>query len=215
MLTEQMRHFDLLAQGSGDWENILFLVIVGFFWLAGALAKTLSARKGTAQQQRSGRPTPQAGRPRETWQQRLARKAQEMQQAAQAERQRLEPQTQERTQQTRPRPAGEISVRTDTKGDSVMVYQPPAVPQERSAVRPRPAKPAVAAVRQQITIEPPKPLEPPQAALAVSSSAVPDGHSLAVVDSSDPDALKRAILHYEIFGKPLALRDPSQEAAVF
>jgi hypothetical protein len=31
-----------------------------------------------------------------------------------------------------------------------------------------------------------------------------------VVDYGDPDALKKAILQYEILGKPLALRDPSE-----
>ncbi|MBA7714344.1 hypothetical protein ES703_123364 [subsurface metagenome] len=31
-----------------------------------------------------------------------------------------------------------------------------------------------------------------------------------LLDYSDPDDLKRAILHYEILGRPLSLRDPSQ-----
>ena len=31
----------------------------------------------------------------------------------------------------------------------------------------------------------------------------------AILDLDDPDALRRAILHYEILGKPIALRDLS------
>ena len=34
--------------------------------------------------------------------------------------------------------------------------------------------------------------------------------SEVLADYEDPDELKRAILHYEILGKPLALRDPSK-----
>ena len=34
--------------------------------------------------------------------------------------------------------------------------------------------------------------------------------SEVISDYEDPDELKRAILHYEILGKPLALRDPSR-----
>jgi hypothetical protein len=37
----------------------------------------------------------------------------------------------------------------------------------------------------------------------------------AVIDYSDPDALKKAILHYEILGKPLALRDESAQGSAF
>ncbi len=43
-------------------------------------------------------------------------------------------------------------------------------------------------------------------------SEIPQAKHLAeiLLDYSDPNELKRAILHYEILGKPLSLRDPSQ-----
>ena len=34
-----------------------------------------------------------------------------------------------------------------------------------------------------------------------------------LIDYADPDELRRAILHYEILGKPLSLRDPSERIA--
>ena len=37
----------------------------------------------------------------------------------------------------------------------------------------------------------------------------------AIIDYSDPDALKKAILHYEILGKPLAVRDESEQTRAF
>jgi hypothetical protein len=34
-----------------------------------------------------------------------------------------------------------------------------------------------------------------------------------LIDYSDPDAVRRAIVQYEILGKPLALRDPLERTA--
>ena len=59
----------------------------------------------------------------------------------------------------------------------------------------------------------PRPVKP--------GAASPAGRELtrhgaqAVLDYSDPDALRRAILHYEILGKPLSLRDPFGRFATF
>jgi hypothetical protein len=36
-----------------------------------------------------------------------------------------------------------------------------------------------------------------------------------LVNYDDPDALKRAILHYEILGRPVALRDPFERTAEY
>jgi len=36
-----------------------------------------------------------------------------------------------------------------------------------------------------------------------------------IIDYDDPDALKKAILHYEILGKPLALRDMPEPSTTF
>lgn len=218
MQMEPLKQLDLLAHASENWENILFLVIMAVFWLAGALTKVLARKKGTAQQQqRPGRSPTQPARPHETWQQRIVRKAREMQQAAETERRIPEQHVRERTQATRPRPGGEISVRMDQKGDSVMVYQPPASYPERPAARPQEARQAVLAARQQITPEPSGAFVSPQVTeKPPASPPAPDEfHPLAAIDYSDPDALKNAILQYEILGKPLALREPSQEAAVF
>ncbi len=45
---------------------------------------------------------------------------------------------------------------------------------------------------------------------AIGSEAQPEEAIFeALLDFDDPDDLKRAILHYEILGKPLSLRDPS------
>ena len=65
-----------------------------------------------------------------------------------------------------------------------------------------------------IMAAPPGPLKPDeiQQGLARDSGGF---EPAAVIDYSDPDALKKAILHYEILGKPLALRDEAAQTSVF
>ena len=62
--------------------------------------------------------------------------------------------------------------------------------------------------------EPTKPLDPETVELSTQHD--PGGYEPGVIiDYSDPEALRKAILHYEILGKPLALRDTSDETATF
>jgi len=226
LLIELAGQFDLLAQGQGldQWGDIIILLVMAALWLAGALAKVLTGKKRAGQQQPDqSRPAAPVAAQRESWQQRLVRKAKEIQEAAEAERRKMEQETQARSQPARPRPSparspsplgGEVAVRTDRKGDSVMVYQPPAINKEREIARQREARDAILAVSQQPLMEPSIPLEPlrPSAELIGPSS---DLQPWTLIDYSDPDALKKAILHYEILGKPLALRDPPGDLAAF
>lgn len=243
MPAELAVQLDWLAQGPNleDWGDVLVIAIMALLWLAGALAKVLTSRKGSQQE---GQAHPQA-RKRETWQERLARKAQEMQRAAEAKGRQLEQEARARTQTARPSPpAGKITVRTDQKGDSVMVYERPAgepqTQRQQQAARQRSARQAiqaagkraatVPAVEPQIEIggpgyepalegmtgvlgEPPESLVP--AAVRSEASREPAGgfHLGAIIDYSDPDALRKAILHYEILGKPIALREPQDDAS--
>jgi hypothetical protein len=62
--------------------------------------------------------------------------------------------------------------------------------------------------------EPPGPLKPGEVQQGPSRDTG-GFEPTAVIDYSDPDALKKAILHYEILAKPLALRDESAQASVF
>ena len=44
-----------------------------------------------------------------------------------------------------------------------------------------------------------------------TAQAVPAAEPKPVLDFGDPDELRRAILHYEILGKPISLRDRSEQ----
>lgn len=208
--------------GAEDWGDVIILVMMGLFWLVGAVVKLLSSKK-TSDKKTSEHQRRQAGSgakatpAKETWQQRLARKAREIQEAAQAERATEQPRPVARTKPAGPRPAhqrppagGRIAVRTDAKGDSVMVYQQPEPVQERQASAQRKAMDAVLTAGQQLLSEPVGPLDTSVASHAEPQTSDAGPQAVGVVDYGDPDALKKAILQYEILGKPLALRDPSE-----
>ncbi len=246
--------FGLLAQGTGfeDWANILFVAVMAGLWLLGALIKTVS-KKGTPEQAGQEDASKERRRPRETWQDRLVRKAEEMQRRIEEEaglREQGKPPRPVRpaSRQSPQAPGGKITIRSDSKGESVMVYEPPqpqsqpSTEREHHAARQREAQRAVAAAGQYaakqappvetpiaisvpklepamqdlagVTAEPPKPLEPGETPQRPAREAT--GFEVAaVIDYSDPDALKKAVLHYEILGRPLSLRDAPDQTSLF
>ncbi|MBP7053391.1 MAG: hypothetical protein KBE65_20470 [Phycisphaerae bacterium] len=221
---------DLLAQGLDidQWGDILVIVVMAVLWLGGTLAKALTARKGSAQsrQQKEQAAAKGQGGRRETWQERLTRKVQEIQQAAQqAQARQSKPQTRPRSSAQAPQPpTGKITIRRGTQGDSVMVYERPApspiretaydaVPVNRKTTGPGPVEPEVA-----LPVE--RSLQPVASDSARKAASRPDTQSESfpheeIFDTADSDALRKAILHYEILGKPMALRSPSEEASTF
>ena len=228
----------LLAQRGRDtneWVNVLFVVVVAVLYAVGALIKGAGAKA----QKREGQGQP-AQRQRETWLQRLARKAEEMQRAAEARTKqaatgmrRLTAEAREQqakspraaTPPTSP-PQGPLTTRPGRGGQSILVYEqgtPESTSerQQRAAhlrrarepaaeqKRPRQLQPAAGPKRP----EEPAAIEPiakPVHDMELEPTTVP---ALLIIDYTDPDAMKKAILHYEIIGKPLALRDPFQRIA--
>jgi hypothetical protein len=237
-----------LAQRSDfdDWANILFIVIVAILWLLGGLIKAIGGKKPPQTQAEPGAASKDRRRPGETWQERLVRRAEELQrrleEAAGLEKpeKRRPPAREPASRPSRP-PGGKITVRPGPRGESILVYeqpQPPAtMPREPQVVRPREAQEAVTAARRYATVpraeltrregsEPP--IQGLPSIMAESTESLdPDAVQLetqresagfepaALIDYSDPDALKKAILHYEILGKPLALRDTSEGTQTF
>ncbi len=214
-----------------DWSDLLVVAIMAALWLAGALVKALS-RKKTPEQ--AGLAKQQQRPPRESWQVRLARKAEEMQRAIeQGGVPRSSPASNARPPQP---PGGRITVRQGPAGETVMVYERAAPPPVQPVAGPPPVRQsqageAVAAAGRAITKEsaqverklevkgpalepiaealPDLGVEPPQPSESDSpKTAESGGTAAAVLDASDADALRKAILHYEILGVPLGLREP-------
>ncbi len=188
---------------------------------------------------------PASGRRRENWLERVAKKAEEIQKAIEQQtgvsEQRARKARPRGEQAGRGKPAapgtGRIAVRDDGKGGSVLVYERQAAERPRRQMRePRRRQPK----RPIPTPQPTRPMKPPSpvGALDMSSQSdalipttfkalphisqtMPDKPAVAspmeppVIDYSEPESLRRAILHYEILGKPLAFRDPLERTTSF
>jgi hypothetical protein len=215
-----------------NWTNLLVVVVMAALWLAGGLLKTMSKKKSAQRAELGG--ARQGQPPRESWQQRLARKAEELQRAIeQGELPRSEP-----ADGPPQPPTGKIAVRQGPSGESVMIYErvqsQPAAQPEPQIARPRPAEPTPAVATRAAVREPraiPLTGESLTSTLGLATSKVLDiafehpvlpesseekaeaaresaNPSPTVLDYSDPEAVRKAILHYEILGTPLALREP-------
>ncbi len=201
--------FGLLAQNDGnEWMNILFIVVVAVFWAIGGLVKASSNKRGKQGAPPTSR-EPSAGPKRGTLLQQLAKKAEEFQRAMEsqgaASGQRPSSKPQGHPAKPPQPPQGQVAVRTGRGGRPVLVYERQAAAQPTGA----PTSPKA------------RPESPPEFAGRTESAGnrVKPSVSAAepkalVIDYTDGDALKKAILHYEILGKPMALRDPFERSSL-
>ncbi len=216
-----------------EWAYILFLVVVAVFSAVGGLIKNAEAKK----RQRAGRGAsqqPSIGQQRETWQQRLARKAEEMQRAIEAKYGQTPQERSARPPSGRGQPRqGKLAIQTGRSGKPIMVFEEAA---SESMARPQAAterqtREAIAtakrrAAKRRLTAES-KPGShvaaraiDGQRPLSISATVEPPPGptsygAASIIDYDDPDSLRKAILHYEILGKPLAWRDPLERTSGF
>ncbi len=204
-MNEILEQIILVARRSRDtkgWGNILFIVFLAIFWAGSAIFK-LKAKKNeegkAGENLLSGKPEvkPAAGTTKEGPFQKIRRAIE-----AEVQKQR-ELQTQQAQRKVvRPQPAARQ-----------------VVPKADSAARISASKPAVEARLTRPTSQVgPEIQELPEFTVKAfkklkdkhisTPSEIPQAKHLAEIlsDYSDPDELKRAILHYEILGRPLALR---------
>lgn len=242
-MTQWFSQLDVLAQRDGDeWMNILFIVVVVVFWAVGALVKAAGA-KGKAKQQQGGRGAQkgQPAAKRQTLLQQLMEKAEEFQRAIEGEEQKRSAPARP-AQKPRPASSpeaqapgqGRIGVRTGPGGKSVLVYerkqssspqattptrpaqppQPATPPRQRPPQRPQPSVRRPAPVSREVPELLPTADDLPRYARPRTEQPKPTVSVAATaIDPSDPETLRRAILHYEILGKPLALRDPFERTS--
>jgi len=196
-----MVKLDLLAQDdSSGWMNILFIVVVAVFWAVGGLIKATGNRNQKQGAQKPSQPSSD-GRKRETWLQQLAKKAEEIQRAMEMGGSKEQPrpprQPQERPVESSRPSEGRVAVRTGRGGRPVLVYERQGPQRPAEEPRQQPATQAESQVAAERT------------SMSAAKKTIPADHvSSLVIDYTDPDAMKKAILHYEILGKPMALRDP-------
>ena len=202
----------ILARRSQDaekWTNVLFVVVLALFWLVGGIIKAKSNR---AQAQGKQPPRKPARKPplhsREAREQMLSRLQR--------------PSDSPKSQSRQPRPAADRKPRMKF-ADLQAAVRKFAVEAEKAfqtdTVETAPEhKPVLEKPKTKAdTVESSEPigkivkgLRDKQASRAEQISE-PEYLSGLLTDYSDPEHLRRAILHYEILGRPLSLRETFEE----
>jgi hypothetical protein len=201
----------ILARRNNDvesWTNVLFVIVLVIFWLVGGIIKakankSQTGNKGNIPHKPSRKPPLHSREAREQMLKRLERPSD----AAKAQHKQSRPATQKPRMKFADLQAAvrkfareaEKAFEVDTKKTA-----PKSKPQLR--------EPLGKAETEDIAEPMPTTLKGLQDKQASESEKLtePEYMSEILTDYSDPDQLKRAILHYEILGKPLSLREPSE-----
>jgi hypothetical protein len=171
-----------------NWMNILLVVIIAVFWALGGLLKARSRNvKEESEESQSDKSARRRPKTSTNLKKEFFKQLGFSHPAGQGSRQYRRQIEQLRRRITRPRPTS-LSMGTEKKPISVPSKE------ERSKLTSEPVielkDKDVVAIQQEML----------GAAFAVKS----------LLDYTDPDELRRAILHYEILGKPLSLRNPGE-----
>lgn len=162
-----------------DWTNILFIVVVGLFWLVGGILKAKTSKtKAEEEEEKEQLPRKPARKPSEH---------------------------PSRVQRQYPQQPGRPSGPAPRREYQPQVRQPP-----RKIVRPQPAAQKFAAETKEAVQFPTLEIEFKKPKIGIPAE-IPRAKYLSeiLLDYDDPDKLRKAILHYEILGKPLSLREPA------
>ena len=197
------------SRGTKDWGNILFIVFLAIFWAIGGILKA----KKNAQEKKAGEQGlgPKPGvKPAESTKAKPKGPFQQIRAAIEAELQKQRELQQQAAQQARskvvrPKPAvRKVAIKPERTAriPAVERVTKTGLPSPTAEVEPK------IEILPELTNKTIKKFSDKQKAVA---GQLPRSKYLSEIlsDYSDADDLKRAILHYEILGRPLSLRDPS------
>ena len=195
-------------RGGKSWTNILFIVGLAIFW---AISGILKAKKNAQDKKAGGQGLglKPGGEPAEGTKAKPKGPFQQIRAAIEAELQKqreLQLQAQQaRKKVVRPKPAvRKVSPQTE-RSTKIPAFGP-----VKETELQRPAAQVESKIEKlpEFTSKTVKAMGDKRTAAAARG---PQARYLSeiMLDYSDPDDLKRAILHYEILGRPLSLRDPS------
>jgi len=197
----------LILAGRGEdsegWMNILFVVVLAVFWVISGIVKATAKRpKDSRQQQPSRQPVRRISRPATAPDPSSARPTSPQQARAQAGP------AAAATAQAQPRPrSAELIAELEKalRSDSPPASPKPALPLPTPQVEPALQEPP------DLSTKPLKELERMRLTAPKGTPQEDEGLPELEFDFADPDELSKAILHYEILGPPVSLRDPSHQ----
>ena len=203
----------ILARRNDDvesWTNILFVIVLAMFWLIGGIIKAKANKSQTGSKDNLPRkpvrkPPVHSREAREQMLRRLERPAD----SAQGQRQ-------------QPRPAGQkprmkfSDLRAAVHKFAVEAEKAYQADTEKPVPKPRPpsTEPQIIAEKLESAEPVTTTIKVLQDKRAFEPEQIPEFEYLSelLTDYADPEELRRAILHFEILGKPLSLRDPSENS---
>ena len=192
-----------------DWTNILFIVVVAALWAIGGIIKARKSKTELKEEDEEELARKPPERERGVQKQLFERRGHPV---SPAPRKQYRPQVAKPQVRQRPRKAvgPRLAVQkfvTEAEQAVEHVLEPLEVPKPKLSA-PIPRVQAELEELPEFTSETIKRLEHKYAGTAAET---PQAKYLSeiLLDYADPDELRRAILHYEILGKPLALREPA------
>jgi len=194
-----------------SWTNILFIVGLAIFWVIGGILKARANKKQKGEEQLTRKPGLAPSDRAGVREHKAVEKTpyEQVQRPTARTPYRREPQPQiqpPRRKIARPELFVQKFVTEKAQAmppETIELLEEPGLPQPAPQVQPDFQE------LPQFTSKTVKELGDKRAAILAET---PRARYLAeiLLDYADPDDLRRAILHYEILGRPLSLRDPSQ-----
>ncbi len=184
-----------------SWMNILFVVVLAVLWLIGGIIKAKTRKpEGRDAQEAPPRKPPQ----------RPPARGRGLQEALLSQLQRRgKPPQRPPSRPTAPAPRREPAPFPAHAYESAAQAQR-TTPSQATERLPEPELPLPTSQLQPVIDELPQLTTPLVTDLETQQAAPsPDQPTETFLADADPDELKKAILHYEILGRPLSLRDPA------
>ena len=197
----------ILAGRSDDaegWMNILFVVVLAVFWAIGGIIKAKSNKPGGRDEQSPGKPVRKPPLHSREAREQMLKQLQRPAESAQDQGQQPRPVA----KQPRMKFADLQAAVRKFAVEAEQAFQPQSGP-KTPVLKPGLTDPQNPPKTVELTEPTGKNVKGLQEKRAYESEQMPESEYLCelLTDYADPEELRRAILHYEILGKPLSLRD--------
>jgi hypothetical protein len=200
----------ILARRNDDaesWTNILFVVVLAVFWLVAGIIKAKAKKPGGRDEQLPGKPVRKPPLHSREAREQMLRQLDRPADSAQSQQ---------------PRPSAQkprmkfADLQAAVRKFAVEAEQAFQVNTKEPAPELEPVlkEPQIKAEKPELTEPMTRTIKGFQEKRISEPEQMPESEYLSEIltDYSDPEELRRAILHYEILGKPLSLRNPSDES---
>jgi hypothetical protein len=227
----------LIAQGEdvGKWTNILFVIVLAMFWVVGSIVKARTKKPEGEEEKKEGQWSRKPGGKLREVAERIERELSQLSRDRVSEppERAAGPQREPSRQAGQARPGGPAP-RTRYGPQAPRRPRPagrPQAPARKPSARPKPTPASAFGLPEEPGVSPEMPevptgveqlpeyirehvegLEDKYAHISADKPAAESPlQSLLDLDYADPYELRRAILHYEILGRPLAMRGPGEQ----